>query len=93
MATKKDRRHSGRVTPRATISQKDLIKNNLFIDEFYDDWQDYRDGFRDWFRDFKMIKKANNRQWHRLFEKRMRMNNKQKKLLQRRKAKQEMILR
>lgn len=86
MVTKKDRRHSGYVMPQATIPKKALIENNFFIDVFYDDWQDYRDGFRDWFRDFKKIKNIKGKQWSHLFEKRVRMNEKQKKLLQRRKA-------
>lgn len=90
MVTKKDRRHSGRVTPQATVSKKALIENDLFIGTFYDDWQDYRDGFRDWFRDFKKIKNVKNRTWSGLFEKRIRMNIKQKRLLQRRKARQQM---
>lgn len=89
MVTKKERRHNGYVTPRLTVSPKELIKYNLFIDTFYDDWEDYRDGFRDWFRDFKTIKKIRLRKSKRfdykLFEKRIRMNLKQKKLLRRRK--------
>ena len=89
MVTRKDRRQSGRRTPQATISQKDLIENNLFIDVFYDDWEDYRDGFRDWFRDFKKIKNVKDKHWCHLFEKRIQMNKKQKKLLQRRKTRQD----
>lgn len=87
MVTRKDRRHSGYVTPRAMISKKDLIGNDLFIDDFYDDWEDYRDGFRDWFRDLKKIKHVKDKEWNHLFEKRICMNQKQKLLLQRRKAK------
>lgn len=88
MVTKKDKRRSGYVTPAATISKKELLKNDLFIEPFYDDWEDYRDGMRDWFRDFKQIKTGCQVKWWspELAEKRMQMNQKQKKLLQRRKA-------
>ncbi len=86
MVTKKDRRHSGYVSPPATVSKRELIENDLFIDDFYDDWRDYRDGFRDWFRDFKKIKNIKGRKWGHSVEKRIRMNKKQKKLLRRRKA-------
>jgi len=48
MTSKKDRRHSGRVTP-------NIIKPNMKWDEIkinalkqhWNDWADYRDGFRD----------------------------------------------
>ena len=89
MVTKKDRRHSGYVTPKATISKHDLFREDLFINEYYDEWNNYRDGFRDWFRDFKSIKNVNpirlkfNDQ---LYNKRIKMNQKQKKLLKRRKC-------
>ena len=88
MVTKKDRRHSGYVTPKALMSNRDLIDNCLFINPFYDDWEDYRDGFRDWFRDFKRIKRVAGKSdaYSELFEKRLRMNRKQKLLLKRRKA-------
>ena len=43
---KKDKRHSGWVTPRPTIPLKVLHAEDLFIDKFYDDWEDYRDGQR-----------------------------------------------
>ncbi len=84
MVTGRDRKHSGYVTPRATMYKKDLIENGLFLNPQYDDWLDYRDGFRDWFRDFKKIKNVKNRQWSSLLEKRVRMNQKQKRLLRRR---------
>ena len=90
MVTKKDRRHTGYVTPQATVSKKDLEKFDLFISPFYDDWEDYRDGFRDWFRDFKLIKRIHGnlrcRVYPELVEKRLRMNLKQKMLLKRRNA-------
>ncbi len=89
MTTKKDRRHSGYVTPRATVAKKDLEEYSLFVHEFYDDWADYRDGFRDWFSDFKKIKNIHKRSCaysnSELLEKRTRMNRKQNKLLKRRK--------
>jgi len=88
MVTKKDKRHSGYITPAAIVSKKDLEKYNLVIDRFYDDWLNYRDGFRDWFRDFKLIKRIGGkikcRMYPELIEKRLRMNLKQKKLLKRR---------
>lgn len=86
---KKDRRHSGYVTPFATVSKKELIKNDLFLNPFYDDWNDYRDGLRDWFRDFKTIKNINfgvkpfNDD---MYKKRIQMNKKQKILARRRKS-------
>ncbi len=88
MVSKKDKRRSGYVTPVATVSRKELLANDLFIEPFYDDWEDYRDGMRDWFRDFKLIKEgARRRRWcDERVEKRMQMNHKQKKLLQRRRA-------
>lgn len=90
MVTKKDRRHSGYVTPNATVSKKDLEKYDLVIDSFYDDWSNYRDGFRDWFRDFKLIKRIHSkvrcRVYPTLVEKRLKMNQKQKILLKRRMA-------
>jgi hypothetical protein len=91
MATKKDRRSNGYYTPTATISPKD--QKELFINPEYDDWNDHRDGFRDWFRDFKLIKKAYKKRhyWSDLIEKRTRMNEKQEKLLQRRKAKKKRV--
>ena len=82
----KKRRHSGYITPRLTISKKDLIETDLFANPFYDDWEDYRDGFRDWFSDFKAIKKIKDKHWSDLIEKRTKMNEKQKKLLDRRQA-------
>ncbi|MBI2129225.1 hypothetical protein HYU07_03210 [Candidatus Woesearchaeota archaeon] len=89
MVTKKDRRHSGYVTPHITISPKDLIRYNLFIDDYYDEWVDYRDGFRDWFRDFKKIKNIKPRVRffnENSYKKRICMNLKQKRLLRRRKV-------
>ena len=87
MVSKKDRKNSGRYTPVATISPKEAMANNIFINEEYDDWNDRRDGFRDWFRDFKMIKKHPRRSWaSESQDKRERMNKKQELLLKRRKA-------
>jgi hypothetical protein len=83
---RKDRRHSGYVGPESTVSKKDLIKYNLFIDEFYDDWNDYRDSFRDWYRDFKMIKNIKDRKDSKELRIRLKMNKKQEKLLKRRMA-------
>ena len=96
MVTRKDRRHSGYVTPAPTVSKKDLIKYGLFINPFYDDWDNYRDGFRDFISDSKKIKKVQRARGKYLCEevlkKRIRMNLKQKKLLKRRQAKKYMGL-
>ncbi|HIG96481.1 TPA: hypothetical protein HA249_06385 [Candidatus Woesearchaeota archaeon] len=45
---KKDRRHSGRVTPRTTLELKyqEIIQQVLEPQEYWDDWLDYRDGLR-----------------------------------------------
>ncbi len=89
MATQKDRRQNGYITPRATVSKNGLIENDLFITPFYDDWEDYRDGFREWFRDFKKIKKPSKRHSFfnsALYEKRLHMNVEQNKLLSIRKV-------
>ena len=70
------------------VSRKDLIKYDLFINDFYDEWTNYRDGLRDWYNDFKMIKKVNYDKsliYPETFSKRLRMNKKQEKLLLRRK--------
>jgi|ETNmetMinimDraft_2_1059921.scaffolds.fasta_scaffold90158_2 hypothetical protein len=94
MKTKKQRRHSGYVSPRATISKKNVIRYELFINTFYDDWQNYRDGFRDWFRDFKKIKKVHRgfRSFNEeLIKKRIQMNLKQKRLLRRRRIRKNKI--
>ena len=81
---KKNRRHSGYRIPNATVSKKDIIKYDLFIDPFYDDWRDYRDGLRDWISDFKKIKRFVPRWVSEEFRiKRIRMNTKQKYLLRR----------
>ncbi|MBI4145450.1 hypothetical protein HY493_04575 [Candidatus Woesearchaeota archaeon] len=94
MVTKKDRRHSGYVTPDAMISKKELERNHLVVEPFYDDWSDYRDGARDWSRDFKKIKKFNyavkRSLYGHLAEKRMRMNKKQSRLLRIRKARKDL---
>ena len=90
---KRWKRKSGYVTPDLTISKKDLIKYDLFVNPFYDDWSDYRDGLRDWYSDFKKIKRINpGVTWYRedLYHKRLKMNLKQKKLLKRRIAKKNM---
>jgi len=88
MVSKKDRCRGGYVTPAATVSRKELLENDLFLQPFYDDWNDYRDGMRDWFRDFKLIKRGYRAKWwcEELVYKRILRNQKQKKLLRRRKA-------
>jgi len=88
MVTKKDRRHSGYVTPNPAIPVKDLMKYDLFLTPFYDDWENYRDGLRDWYGDFKLIKDTGHIKCYctELHEKRRCMNLKQKKLIERRRA-------
>ena len=89
MVTQKDRRKSGYLTPLATVSRKAIVENDLFINPVYDDWDDYRDGFRDRFRDFKKIKNIDcsyRKYYDNIYDKRMRMNKKQKRLLRIRKA-------
>src|SRR3989338_1879085 len=82
MLTKKDRRQSGYYTPRATVPVKALIKDDLFINPIYDDWLDYRDGMRDCFGEYKKIKKLDpgyEKYNDTLYDKRIKMNNKQKR--------------
>ena len=86
---KRWKRKSGYVTPNLTVSKKALIENDLFVNPHYSDWDDWRDGMRDWYKDFKKIKKINlGVTWFKedLYEKRIKMNRKQKKLIKRRKA-------
>ena len=81
---KRWKRKSGYVTPGLTISKKDLIRHNLFVNPFYDDWNDYRDGLRDWYSDFKKIKRVNlGVTWYQeeLYQKRVKMNTKQKQIV------------
>lgn len=66
-----------------------MIKYNLFLNPFYDDWEDWRDGFRDWYKDFKTIKNieiGKKNIYGEKYEKRIKMNQKQKQLLKRRKV-------
>ena len=44
----KDRRHSGRVTPRSVGGMKyfEIVEQGLEPQDFWDDWEDYRDGVR-----------------------------------------------
>ena len=89
MVTTKDRRRSGYYTPVATVSRKELLEHDLFIQDCYDEWDNYRDGQRDGFGDFKSIKNVD--LWCRYYpeenvQTRIQMNRKQEKLLQRRKV-------
>ncbi len=56
---KKDRRHSGWVTPSTTLKlkRKEIIDNCLEPQIFYDDWNNYRDSFRHWYKDRSKLKK------------------------------------
>lgn len=91
MRTAKARRHSGYVNPHCTIRlpKEDLITNCLEPQPYYSDWDDHRDGFRDWSRDGKKIKKTLHKVWNP--KKRKKLNDKQKLLLKRRKAKKEVV--
>lgn len=89
MARKRWKRKSGYFAPQPTISFKEIFREEFFINPIYDDWIDYRDGMRDWYDDFKLIKRIhrNKNIYHpELVDKRIQMNLKQKKLVQRRKA-------
>jgi len=89
MVSIKDRRNSGRYTPKATCSPKELSENDLFIQTEYDDWRDHRDSFRDWYRDRKMIKDVKIKYHNYITEsdiKREAANKKQIMLIKRRKA-------
>jgi hypothetical protein len=88
---KKDRRHSGWYTPKTDIPKKELIKYNLDIPLEYDDWNNYRDSYRDIYKDNKLIKDTihNYRLTYSYGIIRIKMNNKQKKLLARRKARKD----
>ena len=74
------------MTPGLTVSYKECLEEDLFIDTYYNDWEDYRDGLRDWFSDRKLIKNIPTNVSHlEGFEERVKANKKQKILSQRRK--------
>ncbi|HIG92882.1 TPA: hypothetical protein HA242_02460 [Candidatus Woesearchaeota archaeon] len=94
MAQKRWKGKSGYVTPSLTISKKELILYDLFLNPIYDNWEDWRDGMRDWFGDNKLIKKLNatmKQVYSENYEKRIRMNQKQKRLLLRRKVRKNIL--
>jgi len=89
MARKRWKRKSGYVTPNLIIPKKSLIEENLFLNKEYNEWEDWRDGMRDWYCDYKLIKRVNigmKSAYHKDYEKRVKMNQKQKRLLKRRRA-------
>ncbi|MFH1377052.1 MAG: hypothetical protein ABIH25_05445 [Candidatus Woesearchaeota archaeon] len=89
MGIKKWQRRSGYKISESIFPKKLLDQENIIINPFYDDWINWRDGFRDWFRDSKIIKRINRSVKffnNELYEKRIKMNIKQKKLQERRKA-------
>lgn len=59
--SRKDRKHSGRVTPRWTkgggMKYKEAIADGIEPQEFYDDWKNIRDGQRDCYNDGSRFKK------------------------------------
>lgn len=85
MVSLKDRRQSGRYTPKATIPPKELLAEGIEIPIEYDDWEDWRDGMRDHYRDGKMIKKIPPKRYNVTGQaKRELLNKKQELLLKRR---------
>ncbi|MBU2634228.1 MAG: hypothetical protein KJ674_03200 [Nanoarchaeota archaeon] len=84
------KRKSGWITPISTlkIKKEEIFEKALEPKIFYDDWENFRDSFRDWYSDFKKIKKIDygKIKFKELLEKRIRMNEKQKRLLIRRKV-------
>ena len=85
MSSKKNRRQSGRVTPRSTLKGKkeEIINECLEPQPFWDDWVDYRDGQR------SPVDKTKLRKVYRKLEddyfEREKYNKKLKKLIKRRK--------
>lgn len=59
--SRKDKKHSGWVTPRAVkksgMSYKEMFEEGLEPQDFYDDWKDWRDGQRNYFKDASHYKK------------------------------------
>ncbi len=90
MFTKKDRRHSGWITPSSTIKdkKKNIINECLEPLPFYDDWVERRDGFRDWMNDRTKIKPKlfETSEWFYNYFDIKKLNKKLKRLLKRRKA-------
>jgi hypothetical protein len=96
MTSKKDRRHSGYVSPASTIKakRKEIIDNCIEPQDFYSEWDNYRDGQRDYYRDNKKIKKTINKYKKELSSyeiKRIKYNEKNQKMLKIRKAKKIMF--
>jgi len=60
MATKRDRRHNGYVTPDTCVAPGLLMKYGLdqLIVPYYDDWEDYRDGQRNRWKDGSQLKRG-----------------------------------
>ena len=88
MISRKTRRHSGRVSPDLTVPKKELVKNDLFVDDHYDEWANFRDGQREFYKDNSKIKKIkrNFRNGNNIIEKITKNNKKLKRLAQVRKA-------
>lgn len=58
--SKKDKRNSGRISPRIShpkMKYSEIFDEGLDEQDFYDDWQDWRDGQRAYFRDASRFKK------------------------------------
>lgn len=58
--SKKDKRHSGRISPRIShpsMKYSEIFEEGLDEPDFYDDWQDWRDGQRAYYKDASRFKK------------------------------------
>ena len=86
MVSKKDRRHSGYITPVVFIPKKELEKNDIFIEDYYNPWANYRDGHRNLLGDKSKIKRINFAFDEDLFFKIVKNNKKLKKMEKIRKA-------
>lgn len=59
--SRKDKKHSGWVTPRlnkVNMKYSQIFEQGLEPQEFYDDWKDWRDGQRRWYVDASHFKRG-----------------------------------
>ena len=65
MASRKDKKHSGWVTPRTSkkggMKYSEIIEEGLEPQDFYDEWASWKDGFRNWYVDASRFKKGMNK--------------------------------
>ena len=60
MVSRKDKKHSGWVTPRLShpgMKYSEIIEEGLEPQKMRDEWSDWRDGQRDYFKDASHFKK------------------------------------